>query len=598
MIRKNKFFKVSFIIVLGVGLSYFFINTYIDDKYVGRLPNVPDLNETSVSFRKNIEDIHTNTMSKPSAKNLGELGMIYHANNYFEEANVCYLLAVERNPKKWEMNYYLGCLNRKLGNSEEAINNFNKVLEVQPNMYMALYYKAEALNLTGSTSKSEEIFKKISKLAENHFVLDNTKINSYFPLSVYASLELAKLYVSTDKVEMAESQLKLLISNEISFGPAYRQLSIIYADKGAKGLSKYYSDRSKDLEDYTSPVDTLLNKLHFYSRSETYLLKQIEDAIRSNNLLWALELVEYSLKKVPESKYIVSKAVRLYISMNMARKTLPYLAKHQKAFQDDYKELVDIGKGLSNSGLKSASKKYFMAAEKCENEKPETKSRLAGIFYDRLGMKTKALQMMEELLDQNPNDPAVIGGATFLSIQTGDMVTAKKHLMHLKKIDAKNPRINVFKGIIAKKVGDTKAALGYYQLAFKDAPDQGFIVKFLSEYYKNNNMWSELADLYKNALKFSPNNPNLQEAYGSFLINCPNKQLQDPKLAREFSERALVNYKSDVQIQVAAGQSLAMSYFQLNDKAKALFYIRKTINVAKQAGFSKEYIASLKTTFR
>ncbi|TXG39518.1 tetratricopeptide repeat protein [Seonamhaeicola maritimus] len=593
---KKIFFGILIIIVLG--LSYFLINNYIDNQYTNRLPAVPNLSETSIPFQKHITNVNAKTLSKPTVSNLGELGMVYHANNYFEEAEACYLLAIERAPKEWIWSYYLGCLKRELSDSVNTIEHFNNVLEIQPNLYLAQYYKGEAYKQMGETAKFEEILKSLLGIDKKYFVLKETKRTSYFPLPVYASLELAKLYASAGKDKLAENQLKTLISNEISFGPAYRQLSIIYAEKGDKELSKYYSDRSKDLVDYTSPVDPLLDKLSYHSRTENYLLKQIEDAIRTSNLPWALELVDFSLKNDPESKYIVSKAIRLYISMDMARRAIPYLDKHMEAFKDDYGEIIDVGVGLSNSGLKNAAKKYFLMAEKSENEKPETKSRLAGMFFDRLGMKEKGLELMNELLEQYPNDPAVIGGATFLSLQTGDMVKANKYLSRLKKLDSKNPRINIFNGIIAKNAGDTKGALTYYKRAFKDTPDQAFIINYISDYYRNNKMWVELAGLYETALKFSPNNPHMQEAYGTFLINCPDKKIRNPKEAKEFSQRALINYRSDMQTQVAAGQSLAMSYFQLNERGKALYYINKTIRVAKDARFPIEHIASLEELSR
>ncbi len=593
MNKKNKIFKISLIVLIILALSFFLINKNIDNKFTERLPDVPELNNTSLSFQNHIKKVNTKTLEKPSVDNLGELGMVYHANNYFKEAEVCYLLAIERNPKDWIWSYYLGCLKRELGDSENAIKNFNDVLKVKPNLYLASYYKADALNQIGESVEFEKILKSLSKIDNKFFVLKNTKRTSYFPLSAYASLELAKSNINNGKLELAENQLEKMISKEISFGPAYKQLSVIYAQKGDKNLSEYYSDRSKDLEDYAPPVDVLLDKLSYHSRSETYLLKQIEDAVRTSNLSWALELVNFSVKKVPDSKYIMSKAIRLYISMNMARKSLPYLDKHLDEFQDNYKELVDIGKGLSNSGMKNKAKSYLLSAAKIKNEKPETKSRLAGMIFDRLGMKDKAFELIGELLKQYPNDPAVLGGATFLNIQTGEIVNANKYLLRLKKVDSKNPRINIFNGILAKNAGNIKEAIKYYELAFKDIPDQAFVINYLSDYYKKNKVWMVLNNLYETALKFSPNNPNLQVEYGSFLINCPDRNIRNPNKSREFSERALINFKSNVQIQVEAGKSLAMSYAQLNEKDKALYYIHKTIDIAKNARFPKEYIRHL-----
>ena len=590
--RVNKL-SVALIIVLGAALIYFGFNYYIDGKYAEKLPALPNLEESSSSLKKYITTINSKTLEDPSAANIGELGMVYHANNFFKEAEVSYQLAIDRNPEEWKWSYYLGCIKRELGDSENSIKYFNDVLKVQPNLNIALYYLGNAYNQLGSYDKFEEIFQQLSKLDKNTLALKKTKRTSYFPISLYASLELANFYANNGKVEKAENQLKALISQEKSFGPAYRQLSIIYAKKENKKLSNYYSERSKDLEDYMPPADVLLDKLIFHSRSETYLLKQIEDAVRSNNLKWALELLNYSLKNVPESKYIVSKAVRLYLAMNMAGKTMPYLDKHLEWFKNDYKELIDIGKGLSNSGLKTSAKRYFLAAEKIENEKPETRSRLAGIFYDRLDMKEKAFQLMDSLLQQYPKEPAVIGGATALSLQKGDMKSADEFLVKLKKLDPKNPRINIFNAMIAERSGDTKKMISYYELAFKDAPDQAFIVRYLSDYYRKNKMWSKLSSLYEIALQASPNNPNLQEGFGSFLINCPDKNIQNPKKAKEYSERALINYKSDKWTKVIAGHSLALSYFQMNEKDQSIYFINEAITLARKSQLPPDFISRL-----
>lgn len=598
MKRKHKVYSISLIVVVGLGLFYFLSKNYTNSKYVDRLPEIPDVSEASMSFQKYISKVNTKTINKPSARNIGALGMVYHANDYFDQAEVCYLLATERNPEKWIWSYYLGCIKRELGDSENAIKYFNDVLEIQPNQFMARYYLAEAYRQIGEDAKFEALLQGLSEMSDQHFFLENTERTSYFLLPVYASLELAKLYIANGKLELAEKKLKTLISRNISFGPAYRQLSIIYAEEGDKELSKYYSDRSKDLEDYTPPPDVLIDRLSYHSRSETYLLKQVEDAIRSSNLYWALDLVNLSLKHLLESKYVLSKAIRLFISMNIGRKATPYLDKHLEAFQDDYKELVDVGIGLSNSGLKSEAKKYFLAATKFKNKPPETKSRLAGMFFDRLDMEDKALELMDELLEQHPNNPDVIGGATFLSIKKDDMANAKKYLSRLKILEPKNPRINIFNGILAKNAGDTEKAILFYEKAFKEVPDQVFIIEYLTDYYKKNKKWSKLSDLYETALEASPNDPYLQEGYGSLLINCPNKSIQNPKLAKEFSERALINFKSDALLQIAAGHSLAKSYFQLNKRDEALFYIQKTLENAKLAQFSREDIAEIERTSR
>ena len=106
-------------------------------------------------------------------------------------------------------------------------------------------------------------------------------------------------------------------------------------------------------------------------------------------------------------------------------------------------------------------------------------------------------------------------------------------------------------------------------------------------------MWSKLGNLYETALQASPNNPNLQEGFGSFLINCPDKNIQNPKKAKEYSERALINYRSDKWTKVIAGHSLALSYFQLNEKDQSIYFINEAITLARKSQLPPDFISRL-----
>lgn len=593
MNKKSKLFSISIIVVLGFVLFYFGIKIYSDNQYADKLPNIPDLEGASLSFKNYLIDATTKVKNKPSSNNLGELGMVYQSNNYFKEAETCYLLAIEREPENWKWNYYLGCLKRELGDSEKAIRYFNTVLKINSTAYMASYYLGEAYSQMGLITKAEGILKRLSAMDKAHFVLKNSKRTSYFSLPIYAHLEWAKINSTTHNKDLAEKQLKTLINKQVTFSPAYKQLSIIYAEKGDTVLSKYYRDRSKDLNIYSSPVDTLLDKLSFYSKSETYLLKQIEDARRSSNSLWALELVTLGLKNIPESKYITSKAIKQFIDMNAVKRALPLLPNHIIAFSDNYQELIEVGMGLANSKQFKEAQAYFMAAENVSGEKPETRSTLAGMYYEKLGMKDKAIAFINQLLKENPNNTSVISDAVFLFLSIEDIKQAKQYLTQLKKIDSTHLDIHVLEGIICMITGNETQSIKHFELAFKVNPEKKFVIDYLETYYQKNKMWSNLLGLYQSALKKFPNDSNIQEAYGSLMINCPDETIRDLNQAKEFSERAFINNKYTLQTRVMAGRSLSIAHFKLKNYGRAVYYIHETIDIAKRARFTKDYIASL-----
>ncbi len=590
---KKKLFIFLTIIVLGAILAWFINGFFTKNQYSNKLPTVPDLTDTSTSFKSYINQTHEKALEDPSAINFGVLGMVYQSNNYTDEAKKCYELAIETNPKDWRWSYFLGCLNQELGDSEAAITYFKNVLDVNISAYMAMYHLAEAYQQTNQTKKAEDIFKTLSGMNKRNFFYKNTKRSSFFPLPTYANLQLAKLYLNENKLDEAKTVLEKLIKSQITFGPAYRQMSFLYAEKEDKEKSSYYSERSNDLHMYTNPVDTLLDKMSLYSRNESYLLKQIDDAARSSNTAWALELATLGVNKMPDSKYLLSKAIKQFMDMSAARRAVPYLEKHLNYFGDNYQELIEVGSGLASLGLKDEAQKYFLKAEKIEAQKIETKSTLAGMLYEKVGMKEKALELTETLLNENPENVEVLKNATFLYIQLEDLDKAKQYLTQLKKVAPLNENIHVFEGILAEKNGNSIKSIKHFKQAFSQSPDKNFTLNRLTDYYKKNKKWDKLIELYKRALKEKPNDSSIQEAYGTLLLNCPDKNLRNLKLAKEYSERAFINYVYNPQTRVAAGKSLAQSYFELGDKKTAIFYINQIIKIAQVSYLPRETVISL-----
>jgi hypothetical protein len=94
---------------------------------------------------------------------------------------------------------------------------------------------------------------------------------------------------------------------------------------------------------FTSPVDTLADKLAALSRSELYLLKKIDEAERSIHSDWALKLVNQGMNYLPENKYLQSKAIKIYLWKRMNDKAIAIAERHILASSDDFTELKNTG---------------------------------------------------------------------------------------------------------------------------------------------------------------------------------------------------------------------------------------------------------------
>lgn len=592
---KKHTIKKLVVSLLVIVFCYVFYSIYSENKIKDSLPEIPDFSGTEPYVKNYILKFNKKVFNNVNASNIGELGMVYHANNYFNEATKCYTLAASLDEKVWRWNYYLGVLNRELGNSEAAIGNFTNVLKKNAKATMAAYYLGEAYQQLDSLNKAKVLLQQLVTLKPDNNVGLKSIRKTNFSIRDYAALQLSKLYFNNQEITKAKTQLTNLISKNISFGPAYRQLSTIYAQEGNEKLKKYYSNRANDLNIYASPVDTLVDKLSFYSKTETYLLKQIDDAIRSSNSHWALQLINHGLKSIPNNKYILSKAIKQNIDMNNTKQALVYVNNHLKFFENNYKELIEVGVGLANKGYKSEAEKYFKVAENIKSTNVKAKATLAGMYFEKLNNKNKALEMMNTLCKNNPKNTDVLSAAIFLYLGVQDFDKAQAVFNKLNQINSLHTNINIFKGIFSKNNHNESKTVYYFKKALIENPSEINIISYLQKHYQKTENWKELQKLYELVLENNPNNSNFQEAYGALLLDCPDNTIQNLKKAQEYLERAFINVVYTMPTKIAAGKSLAIANFKLGNSEKAFYFIQTTISLAKKAKANANYIRHLES---
>ena len=332
--------------VVGGGITLLLIvfgSRFIkNNQYSSNIPELPESMILSLPVKEQIAKALASAHRHPSASNLGMLGMVYHSSANYEQAAQCYKLAIERDQSEWIWNYYLGFLYKEMGNSDALIDNFSAVAEKNPTIYHVWYYLGGAYRNLRKIELAEKSFGKIASIQNTNHAATNTSRYDYFPLGTYAMYQLARLYNETERTELAEETLKEIIRNMRSFGPAYRLLGNIYSVKGDSVLSKRYIVRANDLVVFSPPVDTLIDRLVLLSKSELYLLKKIDEAERSMYPEWAMQLINIAVKSIPENKYLVSKAIKTSLMLNLDEKATAYADQHIRYFQDNFSELNNM----------------------------------------------------------------------------------------------------------------------------------------------------------------------------------------------------------------------------------------------------------------
>jgi tetratricopeptide (TPR) repeat protein len=105
--KKILFTAGGFIILVSAIILYVTIhNTNQSD-----IPEIGDSDNLSQAVKEQISDALKKARRKPSASNLGNLGMVYNSCANYTQAAECYQLAIEKDNSNWKWNYYLGYLN-------------------------------------------------------------------------------------------------------------------------------------------------------------------------------------------------------------------------------------------------------------------------------------------------------------------------------------------------------------------------------------------------------------------------------------------------------------------------------------------------------
>jgi tetratricopeptide (TPR) repeat protein len=521
------------------------------------------------------------------------MGMVYHSGTYYDKAALCYKLAVKKDKGKWIWSYYLGYLNREMGDPKTAVRNYREVTKINPKIFLAWYYEGECYQKMGLNDSAEIAFKNIISRMDKNAVVKTPTRYDYFPLVTYSMYDLARIYMTTNHVDMAEKTLTELIDYQKAFGPAYRLLGNVYNLKGDQSLSNRYLVRANDLTINPSPVDTLIDRLSLISRSDLFLLKRIDEAEKNVFPDYALELVNHSLKYIPENNYLISKAIGLYLVRDEGKKALPYLDQHIKYFQNDYVELKYIGDLLYKKAFYSQAMNYYSQAMKLKKDDNQLHSCMV-ICLAKEGKKQQAFDMINEKLDKNKTNPDVLADGVTLLLNIGEKEKAMECLKKLRSISPFNTKGLQVAGMFMEQDGKWQDATNMYNLSFKGDPGDLTTERLLGNLLLRQKMWDKAIAVFRKGLEYHPNEPFLLERLGTLLVTCNDPKLRNITEGKDFCERAFIHTASHSFTLISAGRSLAIAYAVQGDKRNASNIIKMTINLARGENVPSSYLDDLR----
>lgn len=596
MSKKGKVILYSGILVTILAII-FVARIISNNKVVREIPHISSSIVLSEPVEEQINQAIKKARRNPSAKNLGELGMVYHSSANYTEASKCYQLAVKRDNSEWIWNYYDGYLNMELGISDAVIENFGIVLEKNPDAHLAKYYQGEEYKNQRKYDLAEKSFKDLSVIKSRDNTSEKNTRKDHFPLNTYASFQLGRMYFDMGDTELAKKTLQEIIQQNKLFGPAYKLLGTIYNLEGDAELGEKYTIRANDFINFSPPIDTLLDKIALMSRSELYLLKKIDEAEDSFHSDWALQLVNQGMKYIPENSYLISKAIKVYLWKNLNEKASALIDKHLRLIEGNYSEIKNTGLFFHRKGMYPEAMRYWTNALEIKSDEINVIDNQAKCLW-ATGKKEEAFNLLDDVLEKNPNDTEILAKICDLMFQFREKEKGKVLLNKLKRMDPKNPTAKRLSADIALEKKDNKTAVKLYEAAFRSDTKDAKTISKLGDYYKYKQMWEKYIDLYSKALEYNSNNPDYLARLGEVYISCPDTLLLDFEKGREYSERAFTHYNCPPQTLIVAGSHLAYAYARLGDMNLAKVTISQTINIGRRQNISEAEQKRLETLYQ
>ena len=388
-----------------------------------RLPKVLDLSTKTEEFRQEVERankeirrvLDAGGLGQELGYKIGQLGKLYQANHYWDQAVLCYRLAMELEPENPEWPYFLAFINQERGEGESVLELLERTIELAPDYSPAILKLADIHFKTGKTDKAKAYYKRRLDFLKN---------------DPYALLGLARIALDASQWEIARAHLNKAIESNPKFGNAHRLLASVH---------EHYSK----IDEMQQALDRAAQCTRFHPAPDPWI-----EAL--NDLCYDVE----------QLLVLGSKAVT---ELDIEKASM-FFGRAKDLDQENPKAHLALGRLCFMVGQRKQARWFFEKAIDLDRKSDEAYFQL-GIILRGEGKLKEAKQMFLRALDFHPDNPNVYNNLGVTLLEQRRFEEAVKHLRQALEIYPEhiNARYNL--GMALWGSGKIEEALTqYYQV--------------------------------------------------------------------------------------------------------------------------------------
>jgi tetratricopeptide (TPR) repeat protein len=453
--------------------------TYIRFSTAGRgvrateLPVLPDLSRRPMAIRAHLTDADRAARAEPmSADAVGALGLAYHADMFFEQAQRSYALAERLSGSAGRWTYSRALALGAQGDADGLAAGLRRVVGAAPDFGPAWLRLGELEFKSGRYDRAEDAWRRAQSLADPAPppAPGGSPVRAAgAPISAHATVGLARIALMRGDADRARAMLEGVTGNAPGFGPAFRLLGDAYTALGrteeAARVTRI-ADRSPAAAPYVDPVtDALVRE----SRSATFLLQQASATDVSTDAPWREYLGRRALEFDQANSDALFELATLLRVLRRFDEALALLERYRVTVPDDFQALADIGRCLS--GLQRFAEAESVLRRALEGADDANARYDLALVLDRVGRFKEAMAEYQRALVRNPNHRDALNNLGVAFAREGNIAMAVRQFERLVAADPANADAHTNLGAMFLTQGARERAAREFRAALQLSPD-------------------------------------------------------------------------------------------------------------------------------
>ena len=394
---------------------------------VERLPKISELSFNTEVLKKNVAQANEalrrtlggGNPKRAFGQKAGQLGELYQANHFYDQAVSCYQMAMEFDKENPRWTYYLAFVKQEKGENESVLNLLETTIALAPRYAPAILKLADSHFKTGKTHEAKAYYKRRLNL---------------LPGDPYALLGLARIALDASQWERAQTYLEEAIKTNPEFGPAHRLIASVHDHFGRYGDMKQSLDRAAQCTRFRPAPDPWIDSLNDLCYDVEQLLVLGSKAITELDIEKASKFFGRAKDLDPENPQVYLALGRLCFMVGQREQARGFFEKTIDLDPKSDEAYFQLGLILRREGKLKEAKQMFLRALDFHLNNPNVYNNLGVTLLEQRKFReaVEALNKALEIYPEHINARYNLGLALWSLGKTEHAVQEYRHILGLK----------------------------------------------------------------------------------------------------------------------------------------------------------------------